>query len=235
MTTSEATPQDGRRGGRVLGRAPREDGYGVTLLLTILSIAFLASSAGGLGQVVGVALTGVTLLFALRTSGARPRILRAAQVLVGVAIVSAILSLRIGDPRWAATAQAAIGLAVAAIVPPVILARIARSEEITYRLVVGALVVYLLIGLCFAYIFALIALISGQPFFAQTAAPSNETYIYFSYATLATVGYGDYSAATALGQMFAVAEGLFGQLYLVSIVAIVISNIGRSVRGPRGS
>jgi hypothetical protein len=35
--------------------------------------------------------------------------------------------------------------------------------------------------------------------------------------------------------MIAVAEGLFGQLYLVSIVAIVISNIGRSVRGPRGN
>ncbi len=105
MTTSEAPPPGGRWSGRVLGRAPREDGYGLTLLLTILSIAFLASSAGGLGQIVGVALTGVTLLFALRTSGVRPRILRAAEILVGVAIVSAILSLRIGDPRWAATAQ----------------------------------------------------------------------------------------------------------------------------------
>ena len=104
-TTPEAT--------RAPGKVRREDGYGLTLLLTILSITCLAVSGGGVSQIVGVGLTGATLVFALRTSGARPRIQRAAEVMVVVAIVSSILAQQIGDPRWAGTAQGAIGLVIA--------------------------------------------------------------------------------------------------------------------------
>ena len=100
----------------------------------------------------------------------------------------------------------------------------------TYRLVIGALVVYLLLGLCYSYVFAIIGLLTGQPFFVQTAAPTTANYLYFSYTTLSTVGYGDFSAATTLGQMTAISEALFGELYLVSIVAILVANIGRSFR-----
>jgi Ion channel len=46
--------------------------------------------------------------------------------------------------------------------------------------------------------------------------------------TLTTVGYGDYSAGSDVGKMMAVVEALVGQLYLVTVVAIVIGNIGRS-------
>ena len=47
--------------------------------------------------------------------------------------------------------------------------------------------------------------------------------------TLATVGYGDYTAASSLGRMFAVSEALIGQLYLVSAVALLVGNIGRTI------
>ena len=212
----------------------REDGYGLTLLLTILTIGCLAATGTGTGGgILTVALTGATLLFALRTSRVRPRVLRTAQVLVGIAIAASALTLLSGDTRLATAATSVIGFVIAAIVPFVILRRIARSAEITYRLVIGALVVYLLIGLCYSYVFGLIALVNGQPFFVQTADPSSANYLYFSYTTLSTVGYGDFSAASTLGQMIAISEALFGQLYLVSIVAILVANIGRSFRQVR--
>ena len=112
----------------------------------------------------------------------------------------------------------------------VILRRIAQSDQITYRLVIGALVAYLLLGLCYAYVFALIDLLTGQPFFVQTASPTTANYLYFQLHHAEHVGYGDFSAATTLGQMTAISEALFGQLYLVSIVAILVANIGRSFR-----
>jgi hypothetical protein len=52
--------------------------------------------------------------------------------------------------------------------------------------------------------------------------------------TLTTVGYGDFTASTSVGRMFAVSEALTGQLYLVSAVALLVGNIGRTiVRGAR--
>ena len=58
------------------------------------------------------------------------------------------------------------------------------------------------------------------------------TYLYFSFVTLTTVGYGDYSAGSDVGRMMAVVEALVGQLYLVTVVAIVIGNIGRPRQRP---
>jgi hypothetical protein len=208
-----------------------EDGYGLTLLLTILTIFSLA--AGGvrsLGGLVGVVLVGSTLIFALSTSRARPRILRFAQIFVGLAIVASAVALVVGDAGLAGFAMGAIGLVIAAIVPFVIIGNIVRSPTITYRLVIGALVVYLLIGLCYAYVFGILPYITNAPFFVQTASPSTATYLYFSYTTLSTVGYGDFTAAQEATRMLAISEAIFGQLYLVSIVAILVSNVGRSFR-----
>ena len=81
-----------------------------------------------------------------------------------------------------------------------------------------------------SYLFPFIASVTGQPFFVQTATPNASDYLYFSYTTLATIGYGDYTAQQSLGRMIAVSEGLLGQLYLVSAVALLIGNVGR-VRG----
>ena len=67
---------------------------------------------------------------------------------------------------------------------------------------------------------------SGEPFFVQTDNPSGVDYIYFSFITMATVGFGDLSPATDLGRMTAVVEAVGGQLYLVVVVALFVSNLG---------
>ena len=60
----------------------------------------------------------------------------------------------------------------------------------------------------------------------ETAALSFVDFLYFSTITLATVGYGDLVPALRLGRALAVLEGLMGQLYLVTVVALVVSHIG---------
>jgi hypothetical protein len=211
-----------------------EDGYGVAFVLTIATIATLAvtgfSTGGG---VLAVLLAGGTLLFSLRTSEASPRIIRVAQVVVVISVIGTALAVFLGDEEQAGLANGLLGFLLAAIVPVVIINHILHSPTITYRLVVGALVVYLLLGLSYAYVFALIGLLQGEVFFVQTALPTSAQYIYFSFTTLATVGYGDFTASTSLGQLTAISEAIFGQLYLVSIVAILVANVGRSFRDVR--
>ena len=55
---------------------------------------------------------------------------------------------------------------------------------------------------------------------------------YFSFTTLATIGYGDLTAATNLGHTLSVSEGLLGQVYLVTVVSLIVGNLGR--RRPPG-
>ncbi len=206
----------------------RRDDFGLALLLIISTIVVISLGQGRLGQMVSVTLSGFTLLFVLHTSGAHRRTFRAAAVIVALGVAGAIVALLLGV-QYSEAAAALIGLMLAFVAPLVILRRILRSPVITVRLVLGALAIYLLVGLAYAYLYPLIAVITGTPFFVQTSSPADIDFVYFSYVTLTTVGYGDFTAATNTGRMIAVSEALTGQLYLVSAVALLVGNIGRSI------
>ena len=83
-----------------------------------------------------------------------------------------------------------------------------------------------------ALVFAVVGDLGSQPFFASQERETRSDYMYFSFITMATVGYGDLTPRGGLGRALAVTEGLFGQVYLVTAVAALVGNIGR-VRVPR--
>ncbi len=107
-----------------------------------------------------------------------------------------------------------------------IFVRIAKAPVININVVANAITVYLMLGLLFSYIFLTVASVIADAFFTQGVQPTS-TYLYFSYITLATIGYGDFTPANTLGRFLAVAEGLMGQLYLVTVLALIVSNLGR--------
>ena len=113
------------------------------------------------------------------------------------------------------------------LLPPVAILRKIRKdfagEGADQEVVLGALCAYLYIGSYFAFLYSTIAIASESPFFAQPGADNMLNYIYFSFVTLTTTGYGDISPAYGPGRMIAVTEAIIGQLYLVSVVAIVVS------------
>ena len=207
----------------------RPDDFGVVMILILLTIVVFAAAIGPLGQLISVALSGGTLLYVLHTAGANPRVFRVSLVVVTVAVLSAGAALFLGETVGNA-ATGLVGVLLAIVAPIVILRRIVLSPVITIRLVLGALAIYLLLGLAYSYLFPLIATVTGETFFVQTTDPNTSDYVYFSYTTLATLGYGDYTAATGLGRMVSVSEALIGQLFLVSAVALLVGNIGRTMR-----
>jgi uncharacterized membrane protein len=91
----------------------------------------------------------------------------------------------------------------------------------------GVLCVYLLIGSLFAFLYGIVNNLAAEPFFASAAHPDTSDFLYFSFATLTTVGYGDLAAATDLGRSLAIAEALIGQIYLVTVVAVIVGGLGR--------
>jgi hypothetical protein len=85
----------------------------------------------------------------------------------------------------------------------------------------------------FAFVFGAIGAFSSEPFFAEQTSQTVADYLYFSFVTLCTVGYGDLTAREGLGRATAVIEMLTGQLYLVTVVALVVSRMGAIPRRDR--
>jgi Ion channel len=75
----------------------------------------------------------------------------------------------------------------------------------------------------FASFFAAIDHLSGGHFFASGRPDSTQTYQYFSFTTLTTLGYGDFTAAGNFGRALANLEALTGQIFLVTLVAFLVA------------
>ena len=209
-----------------------KDRYGVVLVLIIVLIVVLASGQdqiwtrpGGLG------LTSAVLLYTLATSGAHRRVFVA--VLVGLAIIFLISvgeAVTFGRSTQGVADVFMLGLVV--VTQVVIARRVLSHPVISFNTVAGALCIYLLVGFCFATIFRLFPAFGLGQFFT-TPHTSTLDFLWFSYVTLTTVGYGDLIPRTGVGKMLAVTEALLGQIYLVTIVALLVSNIGRPRRRER--
>lgn len=102
--------------------------------------------------------------------------------------------------------------------------------KVNSRSVAGAICVYMLFGMLFMWLYSVLAALGKAPFFAQGTDGTRPVRLYFSFVTLATLGYGDYTPAGNLGRALAVLEALIGQLYLVTVVAVIVTRLGRPGR-----
>jgi hypothetical protein len=175
------------------------------------------------------ALLGATLLLALWAAEVRRFLGLGLAIVVGVVILS-IVEATNGNP--AAGAMRVANALLVLLAPGVIIlgvVRILRAKQtVTLEAVFGVLSVYILLGMLFAFIFGAIDRFGGSPFFAGGQPASVAHCLYFSFTTLTTVGYGDLTARTNLGHTLSVSEALFGQIYLVTIVSLIVANLGRS-------
>jgi hypothetical protein len=199
------------------------------VLLTIV-LAILIASVGQsqvLTQTVSLILISAALLLALRTAQVPPQTMRRASALVTSAMFIGLLSSFPAITFVPASLIIVIGALLIAATSIVLSQRLVQNPEVTLQTIVGALCVYLLIGLFFSFVFAVVGVVTGVPFFKSVDAASTADFMYFSFITLSTVGYGDLVASTNLGRMLAATEGLTGQLYLVTVVALLVSNLNR--------
>jgi hypothetical protein len=220
-------PPEVRRRLPLVERLRAPDSYGLLLLLILLLLLLSAfGSERPLGRAVVTAGSGATALFAFWTSRPRARVLRWATVAIVLAVTGSILVLVVGSGTVLdGASRLAVALLTAAS-PVVVARRLLRHPRVEGSTILGALCIYLLLGLFFAYLYSAVGAVAG-PFFAQQPEAAIVDYLYFSYTSLTTVGYGDLSAAEDLGRMLAVSEALTGQLYLVTVVALLVGNIGR--------
>jgi hypothetical protein len=207
--------------------------YGLLLVVTFLSLGVQGVVSPGDGeQIVVAALAGASLVLAFRAAQLRPRVVKAAAALATLALVVSIvraLGAEIGDG-----AIRAVNAAVLVLGPPAIAVGVLRdlrtSKQVRVQAVMGVLSLYMLIGMFFGFVYGAIDEFGGDPFFASGVPATVSRCLYFSFTTLTTVGYGDFVARSDLGHTLAVFEALIGQIYLVTVVSLIVSNLGRPAR-----
>ena len=209
------------------------DRYGLLFLLILLALVLTAANTTWL-KIAAVLVQGGVVLFAFLAARVGRRAWRVALVVVPLAVILGIAG-RFGDSRPAETVAAIINLVLPAAAIVVLGRRIVLEPYVSSRTIIGLLCVYLLIGMTFAATYITIAVVSGEPFFVQTHQAQPVDFTYFSLVTLATVGYGDFTAANPMPRMLAAIEGLTGQLYLVTVVAVAVSRVRtKRDRSPEG-
>lgn len=209
--------------------------FAVLLGLIAVSVAFqLAAPDASWSRFVTIVLQGGTLLLALWTSGIFPVMRWLAAAAVATLIAGSGAALAAGFDLGASGARV-VTLLVVALAPPAIIVGMVRSlraeRHVTVRTMLGVLCVYLLLGVIFASAFSVVDRLSATPFFSSGVDATQSDFLYFSFTTITTTGYGDFTAATELGRSLAVTEALLGQIYMVTVVALIVGNLGRRRAG----
>lgn len=206
---------------------PGEHRYGVVLALTVLVVLFaVLAPQGELPKAISLELQLFVLLAVLVTSGRQPllRQLTVGRIAAGTTAVAVLAAFEL-IPSAIVTGLSA--LIVVGTFPQMLhgLADLLRTRGVTVQAIAGGLAIYLLLGMLFSFVIGFAATVLQGVYFASGTDGTSSEHVYFSFTTMTTTGYGDFVPVTRAGRTIAVFEMLVGQIYLVTVIALLMGNL----------
>jgi len=200
--------------------------YGAVFLIVLTLLVFeVLTPDTDWARAGAIALAAAALSVVIGTSRER-RAVRRRRTLTTSA-VAIVIVVAVGTGLLSAEVAFLVGTVLLAAVPIALsggLLRLIQQRGVTLQVVAGALAIYLLVGLLFASVISFVSHVENGSYFSQTLHPANGVRVYYSFTVLTTTGFGDYTAAHSSGRALAVLEMLTGQLYLVTVIGLVVGN-----------
>jgi ion channel len=219
----------GRLAGQ-LGRAALRDSVVfldsyASLLVLLLANFFLLELIddprwGALGSTL---LSAAALVVAISDPAAERTITSKQALIIGACVALAPLVLVVNSASIIGLTYLLPVVLLVTATLPVTISRVVRHPRVTHETVLGALCAYVLIGLLFAFVYLAVNDFRTDPFFAQPGEHTQSEYLYFSFVTLTTLGFGDLSPSVGLPQALTALEALLGQVFLVTMVARLVT------------
>ena len=220
----EAGTRRDARQERWQGRAQRvQDAFGLVLILVLITYVLASVLTNkGWSAVLLTICTSATSIVALTGAHARPVMVRRASIVAAVAIVLAIVSAAFGG-RLALNVASFLEIGLLGFAMAAVLQRVVTSGSVSSRTILGAISVYATLGILFTWAYGLIDRIEGGAFFGEGVQVQGGDFLFFSYTTLTTTGYGNLVPAGQVGRMVSGLEMMLGQIFLVTLVAGLVS------------
>jgi voltage-gated potassium channel len=200
------------------------DSY-ASLLVLLLANFFLLELVDDprWGAIGSTLLAAAALVVAISDPEAGHHLKRRHVIQIGACVALAPLVLFVNSTELLAlTYLLPVALLVTATLP-VTIRRVVEHRRVTHETVLGALCAYVLLGLLFAFVYLAVEELDDASFFAQPGPHQQSEYVYFSFVSLTTLGFGDLSPSVGLPQALTVLEALCGSIFLVTLVARLVT------------
>jgi Ca2+/Na+ antiporter len=195
----------------------------------------VAFPSGTIPDGIALVIQMFALVACLRAAEAPNRMIRVLEIFAVAAAVAGLVPIFWGDDVQKELVRLATFLLIFTSLPSIavgLVRQLRRDKSITIRTVFGALCIYMLLIITFASAFGVVSMVEDAAFFAQGESANQYGYfVYFAVTTITTLGIGDYTPATDFGRALTGVLALIGQIYLVTVVALIVGNLGR--RAPK--
>jgi hypothetical protein len=215
---------------RWLERAARVRNYGMVILLTLLVITVfvvpvVVTSSSAIARISQDVLLSAILVSGVAAASDRSKVFMWIALVVLVAVVVRWMGWLSPNGPGLATRDA-IGILALLLLGAVMGKEVFGTGAVTRNRIGGAVALYMLVGLIWADAYQLIYTIVPGSFAgisAHDGSVDRSTWVYYSFITLTTIGYGDITPVARAARSLANLEGLIGQLYPAIVLARLVS------------
>ena len=200
------------------------DSY-ASLLVLLLANFFLLELVDDArwGAIGSTLLAGLALIVAISDPDTGHRITRRHALLVAACVALTPLVLLVNSASVIGLTYLLPVVLLVTATLPITISRVLHHRRVTHETVLGALCAYVLVGLLFAFLYLAVQELRDGSFFAQPGPHAQSECLYFSFVALTTLGFGDLSPSVGLPQALTVLEALLGQVFLVTLVARLVT------------
>lgn len=198
-------------------------GYAIVLALLIVSYGLCATQPSTDPSPWAFLAMLATVAIVFHVTRARRLVQRVSWVVLSVAGAAAIIATAFGiDGPVLAIPLSAASMIALLVAPGAIIIHQVTRRGLDLEALLAAITAYILVGMFFAFVYNLMSQISPTPMFGEKSLDSLGNQLFFSFTALTTTGYGNLVPVGTGGQAIAIAEGITGQLFLITAVARIM-------------
>jgi voltage-gated potassium channel len=198
----------------------------IILLLALSTMIFIVPVIHLVDHQLTKVLLGIVVVSGLFAADFNKTSFRILFIFAAAVILVTLLSFFFLKSEYLADLTIILNILFFIVVTGALVTHVATAKEVYGSTLICAINSYLLIGLTVSLLFILMDMVNPESFTqVDSTKASYSTFIYYGFVTLSTLGYGDITPDTPLARSFSIFTALFGQLYLVTIMAIIIGKL----------
>ena len=222
------------------GKTLRPQGHRFYFLgaaLFVLAGLYPILGMGHLGLTIWTVTFWIVLLAAIHAASLGPRVRKVARALGATALAAGVagflcFELLEGTHAWVFVVVDALTLLFLLFATGAVLFEVLRVARVSVDHLVGAAAAYVMLGVTFTYTFLVLQAVAGAPVLLgegelcgrleAVADAQLADYLYYSFVTLTTLGFGDLTPGTLGARVLTGVEAVAGQLFLTVLIARLI-------------